>query len=62
MSIIIPASYEEMNHYILEEVCPICNKQFKVGDSIELVPLQQSKDGRTFNSEATPVHTECHFV
>ena len=62
MSILIPASYVEIDHYILKETCPVCNKKFKVGDSIELVPLQVSKTELVFTSEAIPVHTECHFV
>ena len=62
MSILIPASYVEIDHHILKEVCPVCNKQFKVGDSIEMVPIQKSIDGKSFNSEAIILHTGCHFV
>ena len=62
MSILIPEEYEKIGHHILEEVCPVCNKQFKVGDSIEMVPIQKSIDGNPFNSETVILHTECHFV
>jgi len=62
MTIIIPESYVEIKHHILEEKCPVCNKQFKVGDSLEFAPIQKSKDGRPFNAEVLVVHTDCYFV
>ena len=62
MSIIIPESYVEIDHHILTETCPVCNETFKVGDSIEIVPIQKSKDGSDFTSVAVVVHTKCHYV
>ena len=62
MTIIIPESYVEIDHHILTETCPVCDKIFKVGDSIEMVPIQKSKNGEVFNSVAIPVHTNCYYV
>ena len=62
MAIIIPESYVEIEHHILTETCPICNEIFKVGDSIEIVPIQKSKDEKVINSVAIPIHTQCHYV
>lgn len=62
MTIIIPESYVEIDHHILKEKCPICDKMFKVKDSIEMVPIQKSQDGNDFTSVAVVVHTKCHYV
>jgi len=40
----------------------VCEEQFKVGDNIEMVPIQKSKDGKEFNSVAIMIHTDCYYV
>ena len=62
MTIIIPEKYVAMKHYILDVTCSVCGKKFEVGDRVEMVPIQESKTGRTFDSEAVIVHTDCHYV
>lgn len=62
MTIIIPEEYVEIKHPIIEEKCPVCGEVFKVGDSIELVPIQKSKDGKAFNAVAITIHTDCYYV
>jgi len=62
MKILITEKYKEMNHHILKEKCLVCENQFKVGDSLEFVPIQKSKDNKTFNSLAIVIHTDCYWV
>jgi len=61
MTIKITKKYEEINHPILKEKCPVCEKQFMIGDNLEFVPIQVS-DKESFNSVTIMVHTECHFI
>lgn len=60
--ITIPERYVAIKHYILDETCPVCGKKFKVGDRVEMVPIQKSRSGQLFTSEAIIVHTDCHYV
>ena len=62
MTILINNDYVEFDHPILKEKCLVCEKQFKVGDNIEMVPIQKSKDGKEFNSVAIMIHTDCYYV
>ena len=62
MTILITEKYKEINHPILKQKCPVCEEQFKVGDNIEMVPIQKSKDGKEFNSVAIIIHTDCYYV
>ncbi|MBU0778097.1 hypothetical protein KKF82_07550 [Patescibacteria group bacterium] len=62
MSILITEKYKEINHPILKDICTICEEQFKVGDSIEMVPIQKSKNGESFNLIVIMIHTDCYYV
>jgi hypothetical protein len=55
----IPQRYVDIKHPILTKSCPVCTKQFAVGDKILLVPLQQSKLDVSIpiTSICLPVHT-----
>jgi len=55
-------------HWILEETCPACKKQFEVGDYTTLIALgpgddpeaqQRAREGRVYNAVAIPVHWDC---
>ena len=56
MSVIIPEDFED------DVQCPICFKHFKVGDSVELAPVQKSKSGKEIVVKAIMVHTDCYYI
>lgn len=62
MNIIITDKHEEMDHWILKEICPVCEKKFEVEDSIEIIPIQKSKTLKEFTSVAIPIHTSCYYI
>ncbi|MHA1868704.1 MAG: hypothetical protein ACTSXD_11725 [Candidatus Heimdallarchaeaceae archaeon] len=41
--------------------CLICNKRFKVGEKIVLVPIQEPTTGWT-SIMCIPVHSKCYWV
>jgi len=56
--------YEEYpkNHPIFNDICPVCDEKFKVGDEITLVPIQRSKSHKSFDAVAIPIHADCYEV
>lgn len=41
--------------------CPVCWKKFKVGDKINLCPIQKVREGWG-NVVSIPVHVKCYWV
>lgn len=56
--------YEEYpkNHPIFNKMCLVCDKKFKVGDEILLVPIQRSKSNKSFNAVSIIIHVDCYEV
>jgi len=43
----------------LNEICPICNRQFMNGDVVELFETSQRRGEIEFNVEIVAVHIDC---
>lgn len=53
----------DKKHPILNEVCPVCKKNFTIGDRLVLVTIQQPKiQGKYISAMALPIHTDCYLL
>ena len=52
----------KIGKYMLKEVCPVCNKKFKLGEDIVLCPIQVPKGCYVINAVSLPIHVKCYYV
>jgi hypothetical protein len=52
----------EVRDNLIEEVCPVCKSNFKLGEKIILCPIQEPKGDYWINAIALPIHTKCHYI
>ena len=51
----------EVGKHMLKKKCPVCDKKFKLGETIVLCPIQVLKE-EFGNVMCLPVHTKCYLV
>jgi len=52
----------EARENLLNDVCPICKKKFKLKDKFILCPIQEPNGDYIINAIAIPIHTKCYYV
>jgi hypothetical protein len=52
----------EVGNNMIKDVCPVCKKNFKIGERIILLPIQKPTGDFFINSIAIPIHTKCYYV
>jgi hypothetical protein len=47
---------------LLNDICFVCKKKFKLGDRFILCPIQESLGDNFINAVAIPIHTDCYYI
>lgn len=52
----------DVGESMLKQVCPVCEKKFKLDEKIILKAIQEPKGDYYINAVALPIHTKCYWV